>query len=60
MRGNNVNALFIDTWNRIFGNYFVFLYLISVKIIKHCFGFNLFPVFFCPTVIEKYNVYIGS
>ena len=36
------------------------LYLISVKIIKHCFGFNLFPVFFCPTVIEKYNVYIGS
>ena len=29
------------------------LYLISVKIIKHCFGFNLFPVFLCPTVIDK-------
>ena len=29
------------------------LYLISVKIIKYCFGFNLFPVFLCPTVIDK-------
>ena len=33
------------------------LYLISVKIIKHCFGFNLFPVFLCPTVIDKSTMF---
>ena len=33
------------------------LYLISVKIIKHCFRFNLFPVFLCPTVIDKSTMF---
>ena len=44
MRGNN-GIGFLEL--------FCFLYLISVKIIKHCFEFNLFPVFLCPTVIDK-------
>ena len=44
MRGNN-GIGFLEL--------FCFLYLIGVKIIKHCFEFNLFPVFLCPTVIDK-------